>query len=164
MQQGKETFTVCNYFLASTSYRFFFLIVANLTQFLRFGKEFPCLHINAKVHSKILTSLQLNQGQHGILIFSCFLFVLFEKRNPDIFVWSLSLCYTVVGLGIYCPKYFAFKKFKAEIVYFIIKKITNTHKKFFAKLWKLTNICLNFTSKCFLSNKKRTLQNFLFGQ
>ena len=43
-------------------------------------------------------------GQHGILIFSCLLFVLFKKINPDIFVWLLSLCYTMVGLGIYCQK------------------------------------------------------------
>ena len=53
-------------------------------------------------------------GQHGILIFSCLLFVLFEKRNPDIFVWFLSLCYTMVVLGIYCPKILCIKKI-AEI-------------------------------------------------
>ena len=59
-------------------------------------------------------------GRYGILIFSCLLLVLFEKRNPDIFVWSLSFCYTVVGLGIYCPKDIAFKIFKAEIVFPVI--------------------------------------------
>ena len=43
-------------------------------------------------------------GRHGILIFSCLLFVLFEKTNPDfLFDPWLSLCYTMVGLGIYCP-------------------------------------------------------------
>ena len=87
-------------------------------------------------------------GQHGILIFSCLLFVLFEKTNPDIFVWSLSLCYTMVGLGIYYPKILCIQKI-AEIGYFTFKNITNT----FAKLWKLTNFCLNFTSKCFLPYK-----------
>ena len=34
------------------------------------------------------------KGRHGNLIFFCLLFVLFEKPNPDFFVWSLSLCYT----------------------------------------------------------------------
>ena len=69
------------------------------------------------------------EGQHGILIFSCLLFVLFEKTNPDFFVWSLLLCYTMVGLGIYCPKILCIQKI-AEIGYFTIKNITNTHRNF----------------------------------
>ena len=51
----------------------------------------------------------------------------------------------MVGLGIYCPKILCIQKI-AEIGYFTIKNITNTHKKF-------TNFCLNFTSKCFLPNE-----------
>ena len=53
---------------------------------------------------------RLWKGQLGILIFSCLLFVLFEKTNPDIFVWYPSLCYTMVGLGIHCPKILCIQK------------------------------------------------------
>ena len=79
--------------------------------------------------SEMIAIVRHCKGQHGILIFSCLLFVLFEKTNPDIFVWFLSLCYTVVGFGIYCPKILCIQKI-AEIGYFTIKNITNTHKKF----------------------------------
>ena len=41
-------------------------------------------------------------GRHGILIFSCLLFVLFEMRKPDIFVWYLSLCHTMDSLVSFC--------------------------------------------------------------
>ena len=51
------------------------------------------------------------------------------KKQILIFVWSLSLCYTMVGLWIYCPKILCIQKI-AEIGYFTIKNITNTHKKF----------------------------------
>ena len=102
-------------------------------------------------------------GQHGILIFSCLLFVLFEKTNPDIFVWSLSLCYTMVGLGIYCPKILCIQKI-AEMCYFTIKNITNTHKKFLlnCKIFALISLLnVSCPTKPMLID---TLQNFLFGQ
>ena len=100
-------------------------------------------------------------GQHRIRIFSCLLFVLFEKTNPDIFVWSLSMCYTMAGLRIYCPKILCIQKI-AEI-----KNITNTHKNFLlnCKSWQV--FCLNFTSKCFFPMKSMlidALQNSLFGK
>ena len=49
-------------------------------------------------------------GRHGILIFSCLLFVLFEKTKPDVFVLSLSLCYTMASLGNYCSKIICLQK------------------------------------------------------
>ena len=61
------------------------------------GAEFTHLHIPS-------------MGRHGILIFSCLLFVLFEKTKPDVFVLSLSLCYTMASLGNYCSKIICLQK------------------------------------------------------
>ena len=108
---------------------------------------FPPKHVNSKSWLKpvcFLSATMVIFGQHGILIFSCLLFVLFEKTNPDIFVWSLSLCYTMVGLGIYCPKILCIEKI-AEIE----KNITNTHKIFLlnCESWQIFALIFHKTNK-----------------
>ena len=61
------------------------------------------------------------EGRHGILIFfqftvcSVWIFfsnhgILIKKTKPDGFIWSLSLSYTMAGLGIFFPKIICFQK------------------------------------------------------